>query len=72
MEKIIDSYSKRTGEKWMYQKQKYSSEKESKDEPEITEDIDVDVDRSLLDKNYRCLNGLPLRCGVIWKKVQQK
>jgi len=72
MEQIINSYNNRTGEKWMYKKQKNSNEKESIDEPEIIEDIDVDVDRSLLDKNYRCLNGLPLRCGVIWKKVQQK
>ena len=72
MEKIIDSYSKRTGEKWMYQKQMYSSEKESIDGPEIIEDIDVDVDRSLLEKNYRYLNGLPLRFGEIWKKEQQK
>lgn len=72
MEQIINSYNNRTGEKWMYKKQKNSTEKESIDEPEIIEDIDVDVDRSLLDKNYRYLNGLPLRFGEIWKKVQQK
>ena len=72
MEQIINSYNNRTGEKWMYQKKKNSTEKESIDESEIIEDIDVDDDRSLLDKNYRYLNGLPLRFGEIWKKAQQK